>query len=268
MSTLSECTAFSFYGSNLSRLFFFFCVVPNFGIRPHLSENITDGPRGDEWRAQYWEAADAAKPVFVRQAAAYQHCCTGAPDFQLLSQATGASLLRVNKQNPLNGQSMLPSQQGDNTKFNEGSATVTEPFVVMIDGYRSDAPGWACTFTHCVVATASSCLTPTSSPWTMPHLTTMAASIPTPTLAVRNLSFYCLLLRAYRFWFLLLTSDRRQLRLPGQCFLHDQRQARRHAAHRRAAAGDHTYRHQRHHCSSNHWRSRNDHAAHHYRRCN
>lgn len=112
----------------------------NTAHRPHLSENITDGARGDEWRAQYWGPADPTKPVFVRQVAAYQHCCTGAPEFVLLSQATGATLLKVNKQNPLTGQSMLPQQQGDATKFNEGSAMVTEPFVVVIDGYRSDAP--------------------------------------------------------------------------------------------------------------------------------
>lgn len=88
-------------------------------------------------------AADPSKPVYVRQAAAYQFCCSGGATLELLSQATGTTLLRMNQQEPRNGQSMLPARiGGDPQQWNEAIVTVTEPFVVVIDGYRSDAPRW------------------------------------------------------------------------------------------------------------------------------
>ena len=110
-------------------------IADAFGYKINVGQPLLHNDvalKGDEVRANFWQRADAGKPVYVRQLAALHGCCTASDSFQITGPGGGSF-----SHDPAYGQSLLPLKNGS-TAPAAMTVNPTGVFEVKAAGYSSN----------------------------------------------------------------------------------------------------------------------------------
>ncbi|QNF32389.1 choice-of-anchor D domain-containing protein [Adhaeribacter swui] len=119
-------------------------IVNAFGFKTNVGIGKTDGNEGtkiiansDEIFSQYFVRADATKPAYAIQMAAYHGCCASVETLQWFAQGatTHTNILR---HRALDGQTLLPYKESATIVQAEASFSPTTPFGFKVSSSYSD----------------------------------------------------------------------------------------------------------------------------------
>jgi hypothetical protein len=110
-------------------------IIEAFGFKTNTGYTQSDGANkgesaitgSDEIVSAFFVRADASRPIEVIQLAAYHGCCSDRESFRWYSKGS-SNMQTLFTHNALDGQSLLPRENGSSTRLAQGTFNPTKPF--------------------------------------------------------------------------------------------------------------------------------------------
>jgi hypothetical protein len=120
-------------------------IIEAFGFKTNTGYSQSDGANkgetaitgSDEVISAFFVRADASRPVEVIQLAAYHGCCSDRESFRWYSKGS-SNIQTLFTHNALDGQSLLPRENGSSTKLAQSTFNPTKPFGFRVAKADSD----------------------------------------------------------------------------------------------------------------------------------